>query len=86
MEIDDRINYPPVGGNLSQDASNWLRKDAAAGATYYGYAFSLGADPAAAVWRIRKETVTGTVTVVTYADGDGEYDNIWNNRASLTYK
>jgi len=86
MEIDDRINYPPVGGNLGQDVNSWIRKDTSAGTTYYGYALTLNADPAAAVWRIRREVTTGNVTVVAYADGNGNYDNVWNNRASLTYQ
>lgn len=37
-----------------------------------------------AVWRIsRIDTSTGIV--IEYANGNGNYDNIWNNRLSLTY-
>ena len=39
-----------------------------------------------AFWRIRKLTYDGSNnTVVQWADGDGKFDNIWDNRASLTY-
>ena len=42
-----------------------------------------GAVTSAAVWQITKLTVaTGHVT---HADGDAEFDNIADNRASLTY-
>lgn len=86
MELSGTTEYFAVGGNLSQDMNSWIIKDASAGTTYYGYALSLGADQTLPIWRIRKEIVTGNVTVVTYADGNGKYDNVWNNRASLTYK
>lgn len=84
--MDSVVEYPPVGGNFEQDTINWIRKDDAGGTTYYGSSLILGADPALPIWRIRKEAATGNSVVITYADGDGNYDNIWNNRASLTYK
>lgn len=37
-----------------------------------------------AVWRISKVDTTSYLTV-TFADGNGNYDNVWNNRASLSY-
>lgn len=86
MELTGVTEYFPVGSALSQDVNSWLRRDVNGTTTYYGYALSLGADPALAVWRIRREVLTGNVTVVTYADGNGNHDNIWNNRASLVYK
>ena len=79
-------NYYPVGANLSQDLNSWIMKDVNGSTTYYGYALSLGADPTAAIWKIRREVTTSTVTAASYADGNGNYDNVWNNRASLTYQ
>ena len=40
-----------------------------------------------AVWRIRKIVVNPTDgdTSTTWADGDSEFDNIWDNRLSLSY-
>ena len=52
--------------------------------TYIGEA-SAGASNADAIWRIRKLDTTGTVLSVFWADGDLKFDNVWNNRASLTY-
>lgn len=52
--------------------------------TYVGRA-AIGSSEAAAVWSIMKIGVSGTVTSITYADSDLEFDNIWANRASLTY-
>lgn len=39
-----------------------------------------------AEWQIQKLVYTGgNVSHVMWADGDQEYDNIWDNRTSLTY-
>jgi hypothetical protein len=45
----------------------------------------IGSSQAGAVWQISRLQTTGTVTLLQYADGDNSFDNIWNNRASLTY-
>jgi hypothetical protein len=52
--------------------------------TYVGYA-SPSADQSSAVWKIKRLLTTGTVLAVEFADGNPAYDNIWNDRASLTY-
>lgn len=52
--------------------------------TYVGYA-TVGASTGSSVWKIKKIVVSGTVTSVLYADGDSNYDNSWNSRASLSY-
>ena len=38
-----------------------------------------------AVWLIKKITESGTVTTIAYADGDANFNNVWDNRTSLTY-
>ena len=38
-----------------------------------------------AVWRIQKIDETGEETVITYADGNSLFDNIWDNRTTLEY-
>lgn len=59
--------------------------EASATITYVGKA-AVGADPADPVWRIfRMDTGTTPQTIITWADGNGDYDNVWNNRASLSY-
>jgi len=56
--------------------------------TYIGWA-EIGSTTSDAVWRIAKivETTSGgTVTSIeTWADKNQYFDNIWDNRASLTY-
>ena len=42
---------------------------------------SSNADP---VWQMKKITTTNGADV-TWADGDGNYNNVWDNRASLSY-
>lgn len=39
---------------------------------------------AAAVWRIRKLDLTSGVSLL-YADGNTFFDNVWDNRTSLSY-
>ncbi len=69
----------------STNVAGWNLKDVNGSTTYLGYSLTEGASGALPVWRIRKEVTSGNITTATYADGDGNYDNIWNNRASLTY-
>lgn len=46
--------------------------------------------PNEAVWCIKRVSITQSGNIQTiveeFADGDMKYDNIWANRASLTYK
>lgn len=52
--------------------------------TYIGYAVP-GTSDATAGWQISALTVTGTVTAVKFADGTAAFDQVWNDRAGLTY-
>lgn len=55
------------------------------GTTYYGFA-APGASGTAAVWQIKREVETGgTQDVFTFADGNANFDNIWNNRGTYSY-
>lgn len=58
--------------------------EASATVTYIGKA-DPGSSEASAVWQIKKIEVIGAETEITWADGDVEFNNVWNNRASLTY-
>ena len=51
---------------------------------YQGWAIP-GSLTSAAVWRIRKIVKAGNVTTITWADSNINYDNIYDNRGSLTY-
>lgn len=58
--------------------------EASSTVTYVGKA-AVGSLNADAVWQIQRLTVSGSVTTIEYADGDSNFNNIWNNRASLSY-
>lgn len=58
--------------------------DASTTVTYVGEA-SLGASESAAMWRIKKLETIGTVFKITWADGNQSFDNVWIDRASLSY-
>lgn len=52
---------------------------------YHGYA-SPGAASSAASWAIAKMTyVSGDLTQIDWADGNTNFDNVWDDRTSLTY-
>lgn len=52
--------------------------------TYLGIA-KIDSDPSVARWQIRRIQKAGTETVIDWADGDDSFDNIWNDRAILSY-
>ena len=54
------------------------------GVTYVGIA-PMGSSDAAAVWAIKRITVSGSLTTIRYADGNALFDNVWNDYASLSY-
>lgn len=54
------------------------------GVTYIGKA-AVGSSAASAVWQIKKLDSNTLALDKTWADGDDNFDNIWNNRASLSY-
>jgi hypothetical protein len=58
--------------------------DASSTVTYVGEA-PFGAVASDANWRIFKLTSSGTVLSLTWADGNDNFDNVWANRASLSY-
>lgn len=54
--------------------------------TYVGVA-TIGTATSAASWQIKKIDESGTpeTLVITWADSDDSYDNVWDDRASLSY-
>lgn len=57
--------------------------EASATVTYVGEA-AAGSATSGAVWLIKKIDETSGI-VITFADGNTNYDNVWDNRAALTY-
>lgn len=63
-----------------------MQVDDTTGTIYQGWA-EPGTATSAASWRIRKIVTSGSPddTAITFADGDRSFNNIWDNRASLSY-
>lgn len=91
----DVINYSEhgrVGGVSTSQGFKFTRgvdeisyiDEASSTITYIGKA-AIGTATSAASWQIQKILVSGTVTSITYAGGTDNYDQIWDNRASLSY-
>jgi hypothetical protein len=72
-------------GSLTREVTTTLavRIDEQAPVTYIGEA-TVGSATSGAVWRIRKIDASSG-TVITWADGDTDFNNVWDDRASLTY-
>lgn len=51
---------------------------------YVGYA-DPGSSTASAVWRIRRFVTVASVMTATDADGNSNFDNVWDNRLILSY-
>lgn len=56
--------------------------EASASVTYVGTA-AISSATSSAVWKIKKLTTSGTVTSILFADGNANYDNVWDDRASI---
>lgn len=89
--VADAMPTPSGGGaskvfTKSQPYSIRMDTASTTGITYVGKA-ALGSLTSAAAWQIMKMDETGTpVTLVaTWADGNDSFDNVWDNRTSLTY-
>ena len=46
---------------------------------------AIGSSILSAVWQASKINTTGTITTITWADGNTNFDNIANDAATLTY-
>lgn len=81
------IQGPPGPTGLSEDAVAYARQTDffTENEIYKGEAIA-GSSLAVAVWRIRKIVISPDGDVAeTWADGNSEFDNVWNDRYSLSY-
>jgi hypothetical protein len=60
------------------------RVDQATSTVMYVGKAAIGSLTSGAVWRVKKVDTTSGI-VITWADGNSNFDNIWDNRAILTY-
>jgi len=71
---------------ITLSASNYaiiLDDTTTANVTYVGKAV-IGSATSTASWQIQKLDETSGL-VINWADGDANFDNVWDNRASLSY-
>lgn len=73
-------------GNIATKSVDELTliDEASSTVTYIGVA-PTGTATSASSWKIKKLSTSGTVTTIAYADSNTNYDNVWDNRASLSY-
>lgn len=62
-----------------------LRLDEASATVTYVGESAPGVSESAAFWRIKRLTTTGSILDIKWADGNELYDNVWTDRASLSY-
>lgn len=58
--------------------------DNTATVTYVGTA-AIGVSGSDAFWQIKKLTTSGTVLTISWADGNDWFDNVWDDRTTLSY-
>lgn len=58
--------------------------EASATVTYIGQAQD-GSDIGDPLWQIQRITSSGGATEIEWADGNNNFDNVWDDRAALTY-
>ena len=73
---------PKVAVTLEDDVSP-LRFDEVSSSEMYLATGLVAATNSEAKWKIQKITITGAITSIKYASND--FDQIWDNRAALTY-
>lgn len=73
-------------GQSGYIAPSYLTKfdEASATITYVGQT-EIGTATSAAAWSIKRLSVNGNVTSIEWADGTSSFNQIWDNRASLSY-
>ena len=81
------VSDPSAGAPSADPYTRLYDYDAASGAmTYEGWA-KAGIATSQALWAIRRYTynANNAVTRIDWADGNSAQDNVWDNRATLTY-
>lgn len=80
MDAHERAGYQNVAGMPLAMRTEW----AELATCYVGWA-AAGTATSCALWRIKKIVISGEDITVTWADGDADFDNVWDDRASLSY-
>lgn len=78
------LSTDSAGRLKTADAALATRVDEASATLTYVGAAAPGTAAAAAAWQV-KRIDTSAGTVILYADGDSLFDNVWTDRATLSY-
>jgi len=87
MGFGDHSSSATVSGVISVDPVTLytvLVDEASDTITYVGEA-AVGSATSATSWQIKRINSATLSAEILYADGDTEHDNIWDNRAGLSY-
>lgn len=91
-ERDDNegLKFVETGGAISTRTKNSEKNEARAidttdGTVIYCGLAKVESLTSSAVWQIKRTTITGSVIQIEWADSNLNYDNVFDNRASLTY-
>jgi hypothetical protein len=79
-----RVEFDPVTGLEVSQALISKIDEASDTTTYIGKA-TAGSTSDQPLWQIQRVTVSGTETSIDWADGDKSFNNIWDDRGSLSY-
>lgn len=84
-DIHEQINALQVEVAVTEYATRYDQDAATPTLAYFGKA-QVGAAEGSAVWQIKKMTFGADGDInTTWADGNANFDNIWTNRAALSY-
>ena len=74
----------PFGGLVTEGNFTTAYDEVSASVAYFGIA-QIGTAPSVAEWQIKKITVSGTVTLIQWANATDAFTAEWDERASYTY-
>ena len=71
---------------LNRNYTQFIEYDGNGNAIYIGTALP-GSATTATVWQVKRLTYdgSGNMTALEWADGNDDFDNVWDDRASLNY-
>ena len=78
------IQTDPFGGAVTEGNYTQFIDEASATVTYIGLA-QIGTASSEAGFQIKKISVSGTVTSITWADSTDAFTKVWDDRTTYTY-
>lgn len=84
LEIQNSEHCDVSNANITKTAA-LAKKITVSGANTYIASAVVGSAQASAVWQIKKITVSGVDTIITWCDGDQLFNNVATDLTTLTY-